>query len=230
MKDYSTFWSAVPAKQRVRVARAVPTTTAAPTTTGTTPSYQAPTTYSRNLTSIPPTTTTTPAKIVSSTTPSVSTDRWNFPTQVIRPQSATFTVQITHFLNIIQAPPSTASKFPSVYEGCGNVKGCFAQFDSSCIGQGNCPGLVTYAVKGSRYEFELWAPNATSGSYIALALSFDDKMGEDSVTECTLVNGKVGAFMSYNDGKANNRLRDVTLLRHLLSLKTNFIVYRQQVD
>lgn len=97
------------------------------------------------------------------------------------------------------------------------MKGCFGLFDSSCINLGNCPGLVTYAVKGSRYEFELWAANATSGSYIALALSHDDKMGDDSVTECAIVNGKVGAFMSYNDGKSNSRLRDVRLFYDVIS-------------
>lgn len=33
--------------------------------------------------------------------------------------------------------------------------------------------------------------------------------GDDSVTECTLVNGRVNAYMSFNEGKSNIRLRDV---------------------
>lgn len=109
----------------------------------------------------------------------------------------------------MQAPPSSAPRLPSVYEGCGNVKGCFGLMDSACVSQGNCPALVTYAVKGSRYEFEMWAGGVPSGSYVALAISSDDKMGDDSVTECTVVSGKVNAFMSFNEGKSNSRLRDV---------------------
>ena len=69
--------------------------------------------------------------------------------------------------------------------------------------------MVTYAVKGQRYEFELWAANTPPNSYVAVAFSNDNIMGDDSVSECTLVNGRVNAYMSYNEGKSNTRLRDV---------------------
>lgn len=77
--------------------------------------------------------------------------------------------------------------------------------------------MVTYAVKGQRYEFELWATNVPSNSYVAVAFSNDNLMGDDSVSECTLVNGRVNAYMSFNEGKSNTRLRDVK------KPKTNFL-------
>lgn len=100
--------------------------------------------------------------------------------------------------------------------GCNDIKGCFGLPDSSCIGDGSCSSLVTYALKGQRYEFELWAHNAQPNSYVAVAFSEDSLMGEDSVTECTLVGGRVGVFMSYNDGKRNTRLRDVNFSIYIL--------------
>lgn len=36
--------------------------------------------------------------------------------------------------------------------------------------------MVTYAVKGSRYVFELWYTNAPANSYAAVAISKDSKM------------------------------------------------------
>lgn len=80
--------------------------------------------------------------------------------------------------------------------------------------------MVTYAVKGQRYEFELWATNVPSNSYVAVAFSNDNLMGDDSVSECTLVNGRVNAYMSFNEGKSNTRLRDV---KQNKNKKNNFL-------
>lgn len=114
-----------------------------------------------------------------------------------------------------------SARIPSVFAGCRDLKGCFGLPDSSCIQDGSCSALVTYALKGQRYEFELWASNVQPNSYVAIAFSDDNIMGEDSVTECALVNGRVGAFMSYNEGKRNTRLRDVSQLN---GLKLVFLV------
>lgn len=97
--------------------------------------------------------------------------------------------------------------------GCGEVKGCFGLQDSSCIKDGSCSSLVTYTLKDrQRYEFELWAQNVQPNTYVAMGFSEDNFMGDDSVTECSLVNGRVGVFMSYNEGKENIRLREVTFI------------------
>ena len=42
--------------------------------------------------------------------------------------------------------------------------------------QGSCTELLTYSLKGANYEFELWATSASPNSYVALAISDDDKM------------------------------------------------------
>ena len=93
--------------------------------------------------------------------------------------------------------------------GCADVKGCFGLQGGNCVQEGSCSAMVTYAVKGQRYEFELWATNVPSNSYVAVAFSNDNLMGDDSVSECTLVNGRVNVYMSFNEGKSNTRLRDV---------------------
>lgn len=103
-----------------------------------------------------------------------------------------------------------SSQVPSVYDGCGQIKGCFGLPGGVCIEEKSCSALVTYAVNGQHYEFELWAVNAPADSFVAVGLSDDHIMGDDSVTECTIVNGRVNAYMSYNDNsKTNVRLKDV---------------------
>ncbi|XP_046657704.1 putative ferric-chelate reductase 1 homolog isoform X2 [Daphnia pulicaria] len=184
VKDYNTFWTQVPAVALVRVGRSG----------GVTPAYQAPTTYSRDQASypyVPPSTTTsatTTTRIVS-TSPNPSTTQWSFAKQT--------------------PAPMASAQLPSVYMGCGDVKGCFG-LGGTCVQEGSCSAMVTYAVKGQRYEFELWATNTPPNSYVAVAFSNDNLMGDDSVSECTLVNGRVNAYMSYNEGKSNTRLRDPT--------------------
>lgn len=102
-----------------------------------------------------------------------------------------------------------SSQVPSVYGGCGQIKGCFGLPGGVCIEEKSCSALVTYAVNGQHYEFELWAVNAPADSFVAVGLSDDHIMGDDSVTECTIVNGRVNAYMSHNDNsKTNVRLKD----------------------
>lgn len=102
-----------------------------------------------------------------------------------------------------------SSQVPSVYDGCGQIKGCFGLPGGVCIEEKSCSALVTYALNGQHYEFELWAVNAPADSFVAVGLSDDHIMGDDSVTECTIVNGRVNAYMSHNDNsKTNVRLKD----------------------
>ena len=205
VKDYNNFWTQVPATGMVRVGRA-----AAPVT----PAYQAPTTYSRDQASYPyvPPVSTTTTRIVSTSTVA-STTPWSFSKPVLKegPLFAPAIIANT-WLIFFQTPAPTASaQLPSVYTGCGDTKGCFSLSGSACIKDGSCTALVTYAIKGQRYEFELWAPNSPPNSYVAVGFSDDQQMGDDSVTECSLLNGRVNAHMSYNEknDKRNTRLRDV---------------------
>ncbi|KAI9553251.1 hypothetical protein GHT06_021147 [Daphnia sinensis] len=194
VKDYNTFWIQVPAVALVRVGRSAGVVT---------PAYQAPTTYSRDQASypyVPPSTTTSTVPTTTtasstttlgvSTSPNPSTTQWSFAKQT--------------------PAPTASAQLPSVYMGCGDVKGCFGLQGGTCVQEGSCSAMVTYAVKGQRYEFELWATNTPANAYVAVAFSDDNLMGDDSVSECTLVNGRVNAYMSYNEGKSNTRLRDPT--------------------
>lgn len=62
-----------------------------------------------------------------------------------------------------------------MYEGCGDIKGCFGM-PAGCAVTGTCEAMVTYSLKGLRYEFELWAARFQSNSYVAVGFSKDAVM------------------------------------------------------
>ncbi|XP_012137396.1 putative ferric-chelate reductase 1 homolog isoform X2 [Megachile rotundata] len=88
-----------------------------------------------------------------------------------------------------------------LYAGCGTTKNCFGT-PAKCTETKNCMAVVTVLVRGERYLFEL---QARDSKYVAVGLSEDSKMGEDSVVECTNEGGEVGLHMSWNSGKQNIR-------------------------
>ena len=96
-----------------------------------------------------------------------------------------------------------------MYDGCDSVKGCLGLPGGSCVQDKSCSALVTFVQTNQRIQFELWAINSPSDSFVAVGLSDDNKMGDDSVTECTVVNGRVNVYMSRNEGKSNIRLENV---------------------
>lgn len=77
---------------------------------------------------------------------------------------------------------------------------------------------MTFVQKGQRSEFELWATKSLDNSFVAVGFSEDSLMGDDSVTECTVVNGRVNVYMSQNDAsKTNIRLPNVIEIIQLIS-------------
>ncbi|XP_008208684.1 putative ferric-chelate reductase 1 homolog isoform X1 [Nasonia vitripennis] len=88
------------------------------------------------------------------------------------------------------------------YEGCGSTKNCFGLADG-CVDQKNCRAAVSVLVEGERYIFEM---QATDAQYVAVGLSDDTKMGDDSVVECENRNDRVSLQMSWNEGKRNRRI------------------------
>ena len=155
VKDYSTFWVAVPSSNGlVRVGRGAGS--AGP---GQFPSS----TYSPFGAAV----TTAPTRYPGSNynnhnnnnQQQSQTNSWAFPTA--------------------QAPASASSAaalLPAIYTGCGDTKGCFGLPDPSCVKSGTCSALVTFALKGMRYEFELWADNVKQNTYVAVGFSSDNKM------------------------------------------------------
>ncbi|XP_043508551.1 putative ferric-chelate reductase 1 homolog isoform X1 [Frieseomelitta varia] len=95
---------------------------------------------------------------------------------------------------------TTAAEDP-FYTGCGSTKNCFGT-PSGCVEAKNCMAAVTVLVRGDRYLFEL---QARDSKYVAVGLSDDSKMGDDSVVECANEGGKIALHMSWNSGKQNIR-------------------------
>ncbi|XP_074113613.1 putative ferric-chelate reductase 1 homolog [Cotesia typhae] len=95
-----------------------------------------------------------------------------------------------------------STKRHPIYEGCGTTKNCFGSTDE-CIATGTCNAAVTVEVKGETYSFELFGLDS---KFVAVGLSEDNKMGEDSVVECVDNNGRVEIHMSWNKGKSNSRI------------------------
>lgn len=86
-----------------------------------------------------------------------------------------------------------------IYNGCGTSKRCFGFPDTSCLSSESCPGVGTVSMQNGKYIFELQALSGNpQPAYIALGLSDDLKMGDDSVIECVpSPTGEMNAFTSY---------------------------------
>ncbi|XP_062543328.1 putative ferric-chelate reductase 1 homolog isoform X2 [Armigeres subalbatus] len=94
------------------------------------------------------------------------------------------------------APTSAATdNSDPIYEGCGSTKGCFG-FPEGCVSSRNCQAVVATIVQGERYIFEMKSGH-NRPAYIAVGLSNDAKMGDDSVVECVPEQGTVNAYASW---------------------------------
>ncbi|XP_055626075.1 putative ferric-chelate reductase 1 homolog isoform X2 [Toxorhynchites rutilus septentrionalis] len=98
-------------------------------------------------------------------------------------------------------PPYVAPTTPvadttdPIYEGCGSTKGCFG-FPEGCVETRNCRAVAAVIVQGERYIFEMKS-GYKNPAYIAVGLSNDAKMGDDSVIECVPEQGVVNAYTSW---------------------------------
>ncbi|XP_034935155.1 putative ferric-chelate reductase 1 homolog [Chelonus insularis] len=97
--------------------------------------------------------------------------------------------------------PVKSDQHHPIYDGCGTIKSCFGNNDK-CVDDKSCTAIVGVKVKGEKYIFELLGKG---GSYIAVGLSNDNKMGDDSVVECIKENDTVSLHMSWNYGRDNMR-------------------------
>lgn len=115
-------------------------------------------------------------------------------------------------ISLSAAPQKTVSSSSSpknddsLYNGCGRMKGCFG-FPEGCVPSKSCSALSVLNIVGGKYQFELMTAPKSQAVYIALGLSEDTKMGDDSVMECVPENGVVEAYTSYTTIKpfASNR-------------------------
>lgn len=94
------------------------------------------------------------------------------------------------------APKATAADTTDpIYQGCGENKGCFG-FPEGCVATRNCRAVVATIVQGERYFFEMKS-GYNRPAYVAVGLSNDAKMGDDSVIECVPEQGTVNAYTSW---------------------------------
>ena len=70
-----------------------------------------------------------------------------------------------------------------IYNGCGSNKGCFGM-PQNCLDTQDCKVLVSYVMDENSDVVFTMVGDLEVEEYMALGLSFDDKMGDDSVTAC----------------------------------------------
>lgn len=108
--------------------------------------------------------------------------------------------------------PAVQSELDTLYDGCGNKsallpKGCFGLGPSKCVEGGrDCELLVTYRMDGENgVRFELMGREdvVSSNSYVAVGLSKDASMGEDSVFGCRKDGNGFVVNEYFNTGKVN---------------------------
>ncbi|XP_071445246.1 putative ferric-chelate reductase 1 homolog [Hetaerina americana] len=105
----------------------------------------------------------------------------------------------------VELSPRISEEVAKLYDGCAITKLCFGM-PARCIQDGNCHTLVTILATGTQFEFELLAvPVNEDVKYVAVGLSSDKSMGDDSVTECELGPSGVNLHTSYNIGQSNKR-------------------------
>lgn len=89
-----------------------------------------------------------------------------------------------------------------IYNGCGETKTCFG-FPDGCVNTKSCQAVTAVMVRGERYEFELKTSAGDNARYVAVGLSQDAKMGDDSVMECVRENGRIIAYASWTTPRPN---------------------------
>lgn len=115
-----------------------------------------------------------------------------------------------------EIPQESSAEFDPFYSDCEISKLCFG-VPANCLTSKNCKAVASVTVTGDQYDFELQAKS--NAAWVAVGLSDDQKMGDDSVIECVKsTTGEVGAFMSWTTAKpySSTRLTNVSILTLLV--------------
>ena len=107
---------------------------------------------------------------------------------------------------LLEPEPKRKPKHP-IYLGCSETKTCFG-LPADCESDGDCDILSSWIVVGNVTVIELYSRSG-HGRYAALAISEDQKMGEDFVLSCAETGGKPRVEHSWNSGKTNQMMVDV---------------------
>ncbi|XP_054708724.1 putative ferric-chelate reductase 1 homolog isoform X2 [Uloborus diversus] len=96
----------------------------------------------------------------------------------------------------------------TMYQDCFSSQGCFG-YPSDCIPSEDCQVLLGYSLSNGGILFRLKGVLNSPDSYVAMALSWDQRMGDDAVMECVEEGNYAILRQSWNEGKRNNRTREV---------------------
>ena len=93
----------------------------------------------------------------------------------------------------------------NVISGCDLNKTCFG-LPSSCDDLADCDLLASWRLLSPEVtRLELYSGLGGRGTYAALGLSRDNRMGGDLVIACVSHEGRVSAELSWNDGRGDVR-------------------------
>ena len=142
-----------------------------------------------------------------------TTPAWRRPTYVFEEYTPKYIqekvlcnhLRILFFTSLTHVSLQKQSFIQSFYDDCFKSKNCFGA-PADCLENRDCDIVTAILAKRDHYEFELLATNPRS-AYAAVALSADDKMGDDSVMECVKQSpNSIKAYMSWTVGKSVERL------------------------
>ncbi|XP_059176709.1 putative ferric-chelate reductase 1 [Physella acuta] len=186
-----TFWANIASSTLTFVGSTSGPATQAPTSTSTAPVY-----LTSTAPSIPTAVTSTASAAVTNTAAPVSVTS---TAPVITTSTAFLTVATTvptaQSLGTVSADPTCE----------GSTKGCF----TSCTGN-TCKFIVSWKEDGTDVVYNFTAAvEFSDGSYVALGLSSDSSMGNDSVIGCAFgTDGLVVSFTAANVGKSSASFPD----------------------
>ncbi|KAG5668133.1 hypothetical protein PVAND_016085 [Polypedilum vanderplanki] len=107
-----------------------------------------------------------------------------------------------------------------IYHGCGVSKTCFGM-PNNCVENNDCMSFGSITKIDGKFIFEM--KSKKKASYIALALSHDHKMGDDSVMECVKDKNDVKLFNSLTTDKPPFESRRNAVPQNITNLITSSI-------
>jgi hypothetical protein len=115
-----------------------------------------------------------------------------------------------------------------IYNGCNVNKTCFA-IPSNCIESQTCQAFVALWADGDKYIYEMRSPSSRNAAYVAVGLSQDANMGDDSVVECVNENGRISAYTSWTNGRSESSREGINqnIIRLLRTSYQNGVIYCQ---
>ncbi|GAB0093620.1 Putative ferric-chelate reductase 1 homolog [Sergentomyia squamirostris] len=93
----------------------------------------------------------------------------------------------------------------AIYDGCGTTKSCFG-FPDGCLAQRQCQAITTVTARGERFYFELKSGH-NNPAWVAVGISTDNRMMDDSVIECVPEAGRVNVYASWTQARPYNAVR-----------------------